>query len=344
MNDAFYMNRCIQLAKNGWYTASPNPMVGAAIVHEGKIISEGWHHSPGNAHAEVMAIDNLTDKSLLKESTIYVSLEPCSHYGKTPPCADRIIKEGIPKVVIGCRDTSAKVNGQGIERLKATGIEVAEGVLEKDCKELNRIFFTNQKEKRPHIHLKWAQTKDGFIDIDRHKGEKGSFWISGAESKIVSHSLRKRYQAILIGFNTAKTDNPALDVRKLKGSNPLRIILDPKNQLPQDLKVFQDDHYLRIVDEHFVQQSWGHCLFLDTSKPFLNTLLHELYNQSIYTLLVEGGARTLQSFIDEKLWDEATIFKGNTFLNTGLKAPSIQGVNYQIQQIGTDEHVNFTRA
>ena len=340
MDHELFMQRCIQLAKNGLDSTSPNPMVGAILVHNNKIVSEGWHYKPGHPHAEVNAIENLQNKSLLKECTIYVSLEPCSHYGKTPPCATRIIKEGIPKVVIGCRDTSAKVNGQGIAMLKNAGVEVIDGVLEEECKSLNRLFFLNQSLQRPYVHLKWAQSADGYMDIER-QDQKGSYQISGPESAVMSHTLRKRHDAILVGYKTALIDNPGLDTRKVSGNNPLRVVIDPKGQLPQNLNIFKDENYLRIIDESHRSQAWGHGLFLNMKQPYIPNMLEELYKQGVYSLLVEGGSKTLQDFIKSNYWDEATIFRSNKWLNKGLKAQILSGKQMSFKQVGNDQHINL---
>lgn len=237
-----YMKRCIELARNGAFFAAPNPMVGSVIVHNNTIIGEGYHAVCGQAHAEVNAVNSVKDKSLLKDSTIYVTLEPCAHFGKTPPCSDLIVEMGIPKVVIGCVDSFSEVAGKSIEKLKKAGAEVIVGVLEEECRDLNKRFFTFHEKKRPYVILKWAQTKDGFIDkLPEDKDRKGGVAISGPEAKRLVHTWRAEEQAILVGKNTVLNDNPSLTVREIEGPNPVRIILDSNGSLSKDYKVFDGE-------------------------------------------------------------------------------------------------------
>jgi len=305
-DDIKFMRRCIQLAQCGEAGAAPNPMVGAVVVCDGRIIGEGFHRRCGGPHAEVNAIGSVKEKHLLSRSTIYVSLEPCSHYGKTPPCTELIIRNKIPRVVVGCTDPFAKVNGQGIKQLQEAGCEVVVGVLEKECQELNRRFFTFHKEHRPWVTLKWAQSKDGFIDRPR-KAEEEPTHFSNILTQTLVHRLRARNQAILVGTKTAILDNPTLTTRLWSGPNPLRLTIDRHNILPPTL--------------HMKDESTPTVIYTHES---LREILDDLYNRGIQSLLVEGGAKLLQSFIDEGLWDEARIETAPFCLNEGIAAPTLQ--------------------
>ena len=304
-NDIKFMRRCIQLAKCGEAGAAPNPMVGAVVVCDGRIIGEGYHRRCGGPHAEVNAISSVRDKQQLCRSTIYVSLEPCAHYGKTPPCADLIIRSGIPRVVIGCTDTFAKVNGLGIRKLQDAGCEVVVGILEEKCRELNRRFFTFHQEHRPWILLKWAQSEDGYIN--------GKF--SDALTQTLVHRLRARSQAILVGTGTALADNPTLTTRCWQGPNPLRLTIDRHNSLPSTLHL-KDGSTPTVIYTH------GN----------LREILDDLYDRGIQSLLVEGGTKLLQSFIDEGLWDEARIETAPGHLGLGVDAPMLTGEQLQSSQ------------
>lgn len=305
-DDIKFMRRCIQLAKCGEAGAAPNPMVGAVVVCDGRIIGEGFHRRCGGPHAEVNAIGSVKEKHLLCRSTIYVSLEPCSHYGKTPPCTELIIRNRIPRVVVGCSDPFAKVNGQGIKRLQEAGCEVLVGVLEEECQKLNRRFFTFHKEHRPWITLKWAQSKDGFIDRLRKAGEEPT-QFSNTLTQTLVHRLRARNQAILVGTQTALFDNPTLTTRLWSGPNPLRLTIDRHNILPPTLHL-KDGSSPTVIYTH----------------ESLREILDDLYNRGIQSLLVEGGAKLLQSFIDEGLWDEARIETAPFCLEGGIAAPLLQ--------------------
>lgn len=300
-----YMQRCIQLAQNGEAGAAPNPMVGAVVVCDGRIIGEGYHRRCGGPHAEVNAIESVQQKHLLGLSTIYVSLEPCAHYGKTPPCADLIIHSGIPRVVIGCTDPFAKVNGLGIKKLKDAGCEVVVGVLEQECRELNRRFFTFHQKHRPWITLKWAQSKDGFIDRFRSANEEPTHF-SNALTQTLVHRLRAQHQAILVGTTTVLMDNPTLTTRFWKGPNPLRLTIDRHNSLPKNLHL-KDGSTPTVI---YTQES-------------IDEILDDLYKRGIQSLLIEGGAKLLQNFIDKGLWDEAHIEIAAVCLKQGVVAPSL---------------------
>lgn len=326
-----YIRRCIELAKNGLGTTYPNPLVGSVIVHNGKIIGEGWHKKSGEPHAEVNAVNSVKDKSLLKESTIYVSLEPCSHFGKTPPCADMIIKNQIPTVVIGTIDPFAKVCGAGIQKLKEAGINVTVGVLEEECKELNKRFFTFHNKKRPYIILKWAQTSDGFI-APLSKEENKPVWITNKYSRQLVHKWRSEEQAILVGTQTVIDDNPKLDVRDWSGTNPVRIVLDKSVRISKENLIFDSSALTILLSEEN----------LDFSKSIVKQIVDILFEEKIQSLIVEGGSKTLQSFIDENLWDEARVFRGGSCFNAGIKAPVINGKLLTKHKIVDDELINYS--
>lgn len=320
-NDEKYMKRCIQLAKNGRLGAAPNPMVGAVVVCDDKIIGEGYHAKCGEAHAEVHAITSVQDHSLLKRSTLYVSLEPCAHYGKTPPCANLIVSKRIPKVVIGCEDPFSKVAGRGIKILQDAGCEVIVGVLRDECIALNKVFFTVQLKHRPFITLKWAQSADGFIDVEREGGEPVK--LSSHLTQLVAHKRRAEHQAILVGTCTAKLDNPSLNVRCWSGSQPLRIVIDRNLTLPRELHLFDGTQPTLVVTEKSESVAGAMTFQADFSRSILPQLMDELMRRKIQSLLVEGGAKLLQSFIDEGLWDEAYVELCPQHLEHGISAPSI---------------------
>ena len=320
-NDEKYMMRCIQLAQNGKLGAAPNPMVGAVVVCEGRIIGEGYHAKCGEAHAEVNAISSVKDESLLKRSTIYVSLEPCAHYGKTPPCANLIVSKGIPKVVIGCQDPFGKVAGKGIEILQQAGCEVVVGVLEEACRDLNKAFFTVQLKHRPFITLKWAQSADGYMDVERNEGEPVK--LSSPLTQMVAHKRRAEHQAIMVGTRTALLDNPSLNVRDWYGPQPLRIVIDRELKLPRQLRLFDGSQPTLVVTEKADSVDGAMAFRADFSQSILPQLMEELLRRNIQSLLVEGGAKLLQSFIDEGLWDEAYEECCPQVLGRGIMSPSL---------------------
>jgi diaminohydroxyphosphoribosylaminopyrimidine deaminase/5-amino-6-(5-phosphoribosylamino)uracil reductase len=309
-------------------------MVGCVIVYEGQIIGEGWHHHPGGPHAEVMAINTVKEPELLTKSTLYVSLEPCAHHGRTPPCSLLIQQKGLKKVVIGTVDPFAKVNGAGIEQLRASGIEVITGVLEKECQALNQAFFTFHQKRRPYISLKWAQTADGFMDKIRGKAEKGVRWISSENTKILSHQLRARHAAILVGANTVVTDDPSLTVREVAGPDPLRVIIDPNSKVSAAAKVFKDPHYLYFSNRN--RANLKACL-LNEQETVLKQVLDQLYKLDIQSVLIEGGAFTLNSFIKASLWDEAWVYQAPSEWQKGLAAPRLKEEAYAIFDHGSDQ-------
>lgn len=322
MEEEKYMRRCIELAKNGLCNVAPNPMVGAVIVCDGLIIGEGYHIRCGEAHAEVNAIRSVKDKSLLSRSTIYVSLEPCSHYGKTPPCADLIIEKQIPRIVIGCQDPFSQVAGRGIQKLRDAGREVTIGVLEKECRYLIRRFITFNTLHRPFITLKWAESADHFIDVERTDGNP--VVLSSPLTSMLVHKKRAETDAIMVGRRTALLDNPSLTVRNWYGRNPVRIVLDRALSLPHSLRLF-DGEVPTIVftaEKHPDKKNVTYRT-IEFTQDILPQIMKVLYQQKIQSLLVEGGSQLLQSFIDAELWDEVYIEKCPCKLNSGVKAPEI---------------------
>lgn len=326
-----YIYRCIELAKNGLGTTYPNPLVGSVIVHHNLIIGEGWHQKSGKAHAEVNAINSVKNKEMLAESTIYVSLEPCSHFGKTPPCADLIIQHKIPKVVIGTIDPFAKVCGAGIKKLKDAGCEVIVGVLEKKCQELNKRFFTFHQKKRPYIVLKWAETANGLI-APSHKNIQKPVWISNLYSRQLTHKWRTEEQAILIGTKTALDDNPQLTVRDWQGTNPVRIVLDKKNIISKENLIFDKSAPTFILDE----------AVLDNNTNSVSSIIEWIYQNQIQSVIIEGGSRTLQHFIDHDCWDEARVFKSTSIFPEGVTAPFISSKNVKSKKILNNELLIFS--
>jgi diaminohydroxyphosphoribosylaminopyrimidine deaminase/5-amino-6-(5-phosphoribosylamino)uracil reductase len=338
-----YIRRCIELAKNGLGTTYPNPMVGCVIVYNGKIIGEGWHKKSGTAHAEVNAINAVKDKSLLKNATIYVSLEPCSHFGKTPPCCDLIIQNKIPNVVVGTVDPNIKVAGKGIEKLIEAGANVIVGVLETECEELNKRFFTFHNKKRPYVILKWAESLDGFIaplnlqppdklkasSAQDDKQKRKPIWITNEFSRQLVHKWRSEEQAILVGTQTAIDDNPKLDVRDWTGNNPIRIVLDKNNRIPKDSHVYNNQQKTIFLSESNSSILHENSIFekIDFEQDLGCQIIEILYKYAIQSVIIEGGRQTLQTFIDENIWDEARIFVGNTYFKTGIPAPIFKRIN-----------------
>jgi len=325
-----YISRCIELAKNGLGTTYPNPMVGSVIVYNNEIIGEGWHRKSGEPHAEVNAINSVKDKSLLSKSTIYVSLEPCSHFGKTPPCCDLIIANKIPNVVIGTIDPFAKVAGNGIKKLIEVGKNVTVGILEEDCNELNKRFFTFHNKKRPYIILKWAESSDGFI-APLSKETQKPVWLTNEYSRQLVHKWRSEEQAILVGTNTVIDDNPSLTTRDWSGNNPIRIVLDQNNRISKESHIFDNQAKTLSITKDNIN--------------FNNNLAQEittfLFENTIQSLIIEGGRQTLQTFIDANIWDEARVFRGGISLKEGKKAPIILGKETKKEQILNDELLTF---
>lgn len=334
--DATYMARCLQLAKNGLGTTYPNPMVGSVVVHDDRIIGEGWHHSAGQPHAEVNAINSVLDSKLLQDATIYVNLEPCSHFGKTPPCANLIIEKKIKKVVIGATDPNREVAGRGIRRLRQAGCEVITGVLEAESMSLNKRFFTFHQKKRPYVILKWAQTSDGFL-APASKEDQKPVWITTLESRQWVHQMRAKEQAILVGTQTVLDDNPSLTARQWNGPSPVRIVLDRTLKIPEVASVYD-----QRVPTIFISEKEGEARknvsfeSIDFSNDVAEQVCDLIYKNHFQSVIVEGGARTLQTFLDEGLWDEAWVFVGVASFGEGLKAPRLEAECISEETINTD--------
>jgi diaminohydroxyphosphoribosylaminopyrimidine deaminase/5-amino-6-(5-phosphoribosylamino)uracil reductase len=339
-----YIKRCIKLAENGFGTTYPNPMVGSVIVYENQIIGEGWHKKAGEPHAEVNAIRSVKDKSLLKKATIYVSLEPCSHFGKTPPCCDLIIEHQIPNVVVGTVDPNERVAGNGIKKLIAAGANVTVGVLEKECNELNKRFFTFHQQKRPYIILKWAESQDGFLSPEKKIGQdRKPVWITNTYSRQLVHKWRSEEQAILVGTQTVIDDNPILNTRDWSGNNPARVILDQNNRISKDSFVFDNTVKTIVFTKSETNVSAENTNFevIDFNQNIIPQILAVLHQNQIQSIIIEGGLQTLQSFIDQNIWDEARIFIGNISFEKGTKAPVIQKNNPTKTHIQSDELLNI---
>lgn len=335
--DQSFMHRCLELAQLGAGHVAPNPMVGAVLVHEGRIIGEGWHKEYGKAHAEVNCINAVkeSDRPFISMSTLYVSLEPCAHFGKTPPCTDLIIRHKIPRVVIGCRDPFKEVNGKGIEKLKAAGVEVKSDVLEEECRELNKRFFTFHTRQRPYIILKWAQTADGYIAGDGSK----RILISHEFTNRLVHRWRSEEAAIMVGTRTALLDNPQLTTRLWPGPSPVRLVIDMNLRLPSSLKIF-DGSVKTIVFNAIREDEKSNLTFikLDKEKQLVPQLMDVLYKMSIQSVLVEGGATLLQTFIETGVWDEARVMKHSALrIHSGLPAPVLKNEQLILEEkIATD--------
>lgn len=328
-----YISRCIELAKNGLGSTYPNPLVGSVIVHNNQIIGEGWHKKSGEPHAEVNAINSVKNKDLLKESTIYVSLEPCSHFGKTPPCADLIISHQIPNVVIGTIDPFAKVCGQGISKLKAASCTVTVGILEEECNELNKRFFTFHQKKRPYIILKWAQTADGYIAPDASKRtNQKPVWITNSYSRQLTHKWRSEEQGILVGTKTVIDDNPKLDVRDWTGYNPVRIVLDKNNKISKENLIFDTSAPTLLLNEEVI----------DFKNNTVEEIVNIAFKNNLQSIIIEGGSKTLQHFIDNNLWDEARVFTSDINFSGGTSAPLITGKIVDKKRIVNDELIIFS--
>ena len=341
-----FIQRCLQLAKNGIGTTRPNPSVGAVIVYNDKIIGEGFTSPYGGPHAEVNAINSVNNQELLKEATIYVTLEPCSHHGKTPPCADLIIEKGIPNIVIGCVDTNSLVAGKGIERLKKAGRNVVVGIYEEACKEHHKRFFTVQNKKRPYIILKWAETKDGFI-APLTKDEQKPVWISNAYSQQLVHKWRSEEHAILVGTNTVIADNPSLTVRSWSGNNPVRIVIDKNLRIPSEGTVLDGNVKTIIITEKRKEiidvisndsEKSQKLIYeeIDFSSRVAEQICEVLHKHHIQSVIIEGGAQTLQTFIDASIWDEARVFIGDVNFGEGVMHPAFNAKLSSEEKIDND--------
>ena len=330
------MQRCLELAVKGLGNVAPNPMVGCVIVCDGEIVAEGYHEFYGGPHAEPNAIKQVGD-AILKKSTLYVTLEPCSHHGKTPPCADLIINKGVKKVVIGNLDSNPLVSGRGIQKLKEAGIELEYRVLDKECKELNKRFFTFHEKKRPYIILKWAQTQDGFISRIPLPKNKEDNWITGKESKDLVHQWRGEESAILIGYNTALVDNPLLTTRLVEGKNPVRLIIDKNLDLPHNLNIFNNDAKT-IVFNSIKSSDDDNIRYVRIDfQNMIQEILNECYVLNISSVIIEGGTKTINEFIQKNTWDEARLFVNpNKVFKQGIAAPVISFNQSAPTQIGDD--------
>ena len=327
-----YMHRAIALAALGLGTTSPNPLVGCVLVKDGNIIGEGYHQQYGQAHAEVNAVRSVKNPANIPGATAYVTLEPCSFYGNTPPCADLLVKHQVKKVVIGALDPNKRVNGVGVERLRANGIEVVTGLLEEKYRHLNRRFFTYHREKRPYVILKWAETGDGFMA----RKNFDSKWISNAQSRQLVHKWRSKEDAILVGKNTAQHDNPALTVREWTGRNPKRILIDLNLDLPEQGPLWNDEASTFIVNTRMAKKERGHEWIKVDPSNYERDLLTQLHARKLTSLLIEGGAKTLQGFIEKGLWDEARIFQSEQQFGEGIAAPTITGNLIEEKRIEQD--------
>ncbi|MEZ0182861.1 bifunctional diaminohydroxyphosphoribosylaminopyrimidine deaminase/5-amino-6-(5-phosphoribosylamino)uracil reductase RibD [Flavobacterium oncorhynchi] len=335
-----YIRRCIELAKNGLGTTYPNPMVGSVIVYNDTIIGEGWHKKAGEPHAEVNAVRSVKDKSLLKKATIYVSLEPCSHFGKTPPCCDLIIENKIPNVVVGTVDPNEKVAGNGIRKLVEAGANVVVGILEDECNELNKRFFTFHQKKRPYIILKWAESLDGYLAPEKEiNQERKPVWITNKYSRQLVHKWRSEEQAILVGTQTVIDDNPKLNVRDWSGNNPVRVVLDQNNRISKDSFVFDNSVKTIVLTKSENNISTENTLFekIEFDNNSIENILWVLHQHQIQSIIIEGGKQTLQSFIDKNIWDEARIFIGKNTFEKGTKAPELKKKNEVKTYIQNDE-------
>jgi diaminohydroxyphosphoribosylaminopyrimidine deaminase/5-amino-6-(5-phosphoribosylamino)uracil reductase len=326
-SDIKFMKRCLSLAVRAEGMTYPNPMVGSVVVHEGIIIGEGYHLKAGLAHAEVNAINSVSDKSLLSKSTLYVSLEPCSHTGRTPPCTDLILSAKIPRIVIGTIDTSDKVSGSGISQLKAAGCEVITGICEAECRWINRRFFTFHEKKRPYITLKWAQSADGFIDIVRSiDSSPEPNWITGRSERVLVHKWRSEEETILVGAATARNDHPKLNVRYWKGIDPMKLILTRSGNLNNYLSENEPNGTIVVFTANSDSDTGkGLRIKLKSDTASALQVIEYLYDTKVQSLFVEGGAEVLTHFIESDMWDEARVFTGMANFSDGVKAPAING-------------------
>lgn len=331
MNHALYMRRALELAEWGLGYVSPNPIVGCVIVHQDRIIGEGWHRAYGGPHAEVHAINSVENQSLLPESTVYVTLEPCAHWGKTPPCANLLVEKKVKKVIIAAVDSNPLVGGKGIKILKNAGIAVETGVLEEEARWQNRRFFTQIEKQRPYVILKWAQTEDGLVARENFDSK----WISNAQSRQLVHKWRAEEDAILVGKNTAAYDNPRLDVRDWVGKNPIRVVLDSHLGLPKNLNLF-DQSIPTLIFNTVKSESIENLEWIRLSEINPKVILKELHSRKIQSLIVEGGSQVLSQFIESGLWDEARVFTASTRFDRGISAPILNQNPSETLSIDTD--------
>ena len=339
--DEKYMRRALQLARLGNGNVSPNPMVGAVIVAGGRIIGEGFHRRFGEAHAEVNAINSVGESNLplLKESTLYVTLEPCSHYGKTPPCSELIIRKGIPRIVIGCADPFKEVSGRGIRMLREAGCEVECGILEQECRELNKKFMTAHTLHRPYLLLKWAESSDRIMDRLRKPDENPEKFSTPATAALV-HKLRSEYDAIMAGTNTIILDNPSLTTRLWQGKNPLRVTIDRNGKIPATSRILTDGNPTIVFT---TGKKANGAIDIPYGKEPLDYICKKLYEQGITSLMVEGGSSLLQSFIDQQLWDEIRIERSGKALHCGVPSPTPPQGIYDIRKVNGNNIIGIKR-
>ncbi|WP_436514913.1 bifunctional diaminohydroxyphosphoribosylaminopyrimidine deaminase/5-amino-6-(5-phosphoribosylamino)uracil reductase RibD [Ekhidna sp. To15] len=336
MDDSLYMKRALELAALGRGHVSPNPMVGCVIVHQDKIVGEGYHQKYGEAHAEVNAIKDVKDQSILPACTAYVTLEPCAHHGKTPPCADLLIEKKLKRVVIACRDPFDQVDGKGMEKLKNAGIEVSLGVLQDEAEHLNRRFFTSIKNQRPYVILKWAQTLDGFVARENYDSK----WISNSSSRQLVHKWRTEEDAILVGKNTAHYDNPTLTAREWSGRNPTRILLDSNLEIKKTSNLFNEDAPTLVLNS-LKEEKKKNIEWIKTEMNNPWSVLRKLHEQNIQSVIIEGGSQVLNSFINENCWDEARVFITDEAFLSGIPAPKIEGIASEEEVIFNDKLITY---
>ena len=339
-----FMARCLELARHGAGRTAPNPMVGAVVVHNGEIVGEGYHRQCGEAHAEVNAIASVKDETLLRWSTLYVSLEPCAHHGKTPPCVDLIIRKRIPRVVVGCLDPFPEVSGRGVERLREAGIQVITGVMEKEARELNEAFMTFQTKERPFVTLKWAESADGFIDYKRMENGQPRLFISNPITRMRSHKLRAESAAILVGTHTALWDNPSLTTRYWAGASPVRMAIDLDLKIPKSFHLL-DGSTPTLIFTTCCEGRIGNTesVWLDLGKSVVEQIMQVLRHRKLNSLIVEGGANMLQQFIDAGCWDRAVVEKSTQEIGMGVRAPILLNGTAKIEQFGGHAFIEYRR-
>lgn len=330
--DELFMQRALELAGLGLGNTSPNPLVGCVMVKEGRILGEGWHRKYGESHAEVNAIESIADKNQLRGATAYVTLEPCSHFGKTPPCSDHLLRVGVKRVVIGTADTNPLVAGKGIKKLVDGGVDVTTGILEKEARRINHRFFTSVEQQTPYLILKWAQTADGFIA----PGNREQKWISNLYSKQRVHQWRSEEDAVLVGTHTAHVDNPRLNVRDWSGRNPWRVVIDRSLQLPKNLHVFDGTQPTLVYNCVRAEESANLIHVKVNKQEFLDQMLSDLQARQIRSVMVEGGAQTLRAFIDAGRWHEARIIRSMKSFGNGVLAPELRGQSVREEKIMDD--------
>ena len=335
MDDIKFMKRCIDLASKGLGYTYPNPLVGSVIVHDNKIIGEGYHAKYGESHAEVNAINSVGDKELLRESTLYVNLEPCNHHGKTPPCTEAIINNNIKRIVIGSRDPNRLVDGSGIDKLRSSGCDVVVGVMELECSNLNKRFFKYHKHKRPYIILKWAESKDGFISpLKSNQSPRKVSWISGENSKKLNHKWRSEEHSILVGVQTIIDDDPLLTTRFVDGKNPIRFVLDPNSRIPIDSKVLSQTSKTIILSKK--ENNLIPNYTKSSNFENIQRIIESLYDMKIQSVLIEGGTKTINHFLDNDSWDSIRVFKSNKNITDGIRSPDVDLSKFTKSDIGDD--------